>query len=92
MRLDLGKYVIQTDEIQFVVKEKRIVQAGRLTKEENIGKPIEKDLAYCSSLENAYLFLSKRAFIDNDDIKDAISAVNSLRVEIKEIKKLLLAE
>lgn len=51
MRLDLGKYIIQTDEVQFVVKEKKVVQPGKLTKEENIGKEIEKDIAYCSSFE-----------------------------------------
>lgn len=88
MRVDLGKYIIQTDDIQFVVKEKKIVQAGRLTKEENIGKEKEKDIAYCSSFKNALDFISKRVFIDNDDIKDVIKETKLLQSKIEDLTKL----
>lgn len=88
MRVDLGKYIIQTDEVQFVVKEKKVVQPGKLTKEENIGKEVEKDIAYCSSFANALKFLSKRAFIDNDDIRDVVNEMKLLESKIEGIERL----
>lgn len=88
MRLDLGKYVIETDEVQFVVKEKKVVQPGKLTKEENIGKEIEKDIAYCSSFENALKFLSKRVFIDNEDIRDVVNEIKVLESKIEGLERL----
>lgn len=92
MRLDLGKYIIQTDEVQFVVKEKKVVQPGKLTKEENIGKEIEKDIAYCSSFENALKFLSKRAFIDNEDIRDVVKEMKVLQSKIEGLTQLFELE
>lgn len=92
MRLDLGKYVIQTDEVQFVVKEKIVVQAGINTKEENVGKEREKDLAYCSSFENALKILSKRAFIDNEDIRDVVKETKALQSKIEGLTQLFELE
>lgn len=92
MRLDLGKYVIETDEVQFLVKEKRIVQPGKRTKKENVGKPVEKDLAYCSSFENALKFLSKRAFIDNEDIRDVVKETKVLQSKIEGLTQLFELE
>lgn len=88
MRLDLGQYVIQTDEVQFVVKEKVIVQAGKNTKEENVGKKREKDLAYCSNFDNALKFVSRRVFMDNEDIRDVIKETKALQKQIESLTQL----
>ena len=88
MRLCLGKYIIQTDDNQFIVKEVRTIQASKLTKEENIGKVVEKDIAYCSTFENALKFVSRRVFIDYDDIKDVIKETKLLQSKIEGLTKL----
>lgn len=38
MKINLGDYRIESDERQFIVQAKKIIEDGNLTKEENIGK------------------------------------------------------
>ncbi len=37
MKIKLGDYLIESDERQYIVKVKKIVEESRLTKKENIG-------------------------------------------------------
>ncbi len=37
MKIKLGDYLIESDERQYIVKIKKIVEESRLTKKENIG-------------------------------------------------------
>ena len=36
MRVEISNYIIETDSLQFILKEKGIVQEGRLTKAEKL--------------------------------------------------------
>lgn len=92
MKLDLGKYQIVTDDCQFVVQEKKIIQEGKFTKAENVGKEVVKDLAYCSSLEYALKFLCKKACIDNNDINDVVKEIKNLEDKIEGFAKALHLE
>ncbi len=50
MILEFENYRMKTDSRQFVVQKRKVVQAGRFTKEENIGKEYWEDEAYCTTL------------------------------------------
>lgn len=92
MKLDLGRYMIVTDDSQFIVKEKRVIQEGRMTKAENVGKETVKDMGYFSSLDFALKFLCKRACIDNDDIKDVVKEIKVLESKIEGFTRTLHLE
>lgn len=89
MKLDLGKYQIITDETQFIVQKKRIVQASKFTKAENVGKEVADDLAYCASLEYALKFLSKKVCFDNEELEDVIKEIKVLEGKIEGFAKAL---
>lgn len=91
MILDLmkGKYRIETDDNQFIVQERRIVQKAIEGKTDNIGKPYYKDIAYCGNFESSLNHITNRAFMNNDDIQDVIKEIKTLQKEIKNLSSLL---
>jgi len=88
MVLDFGKYKIVTDDRQFIVQEKRVVQEGQFTKEENIGKEYEVDLGYYSNLNSALNSLPKRILLTNDDLQVISRELKLIESKIKEFTKL----
>ena len=62
MILDFGDYKVVTDDKQFIIQKKKVVQAGPFTKKENIGKEYWEDEAYYTSLNSALKSLRKRVF------------------------------
>lgn len=89
MQLDFGDYKIVTDERQFIVQKKKVIQAGKFTKEANVGKEYFEDDAYCTSLNSALKFLCKKTLLDNDDllvIKEKLAKIES---KIDKFTKLL---
>ena len=49
-----GKFLIESDSLQFVVKRQKITQESRLTKIENVGKISYEDIGYFTKLDNAF--------------------------------------
>jgi dTDP-glucose pyrophosphorylase len=92
MILDLGNYKVVTDDLQFIVQERKVVQEGRLTKKENVGKEIWKDVAYCSSLKSSLKFLSKKVLMNNEDINVVVRELKVLQGKIEGVAKLFELE
>lgn len=90
MKINIGdEYRIRTDEYQFIVEKKGIVEAGRLTKEENIGKEKWSILGYYGDIDFALKSIARNVLISNDDINVIIDKLNLIQSEIKGIKNLL---
>lgn len=89
MKINIGDYQITTDERQFVVSKKSIVQESRLTKAENVGKEVWRDIAYCTNLNSALKFLPQQAIRDNDDILVIKEKLEQIESDIKTIDKKL---
>lgn len=90
MKLDISnEYRICTDEFQFIVQQKKVVQENKLTNPENIGKEYWKDIAYCNSLDFALKFICKNVLLTNDDINVIIDKLNEIESKIEEIEKYL---
>lgn len=89
MKLEFTGYKIITDDKQFIVQKKRIVEAGRLTKAENIGKEHFQDVAYYTSFDSALQFLARSIVLDNDDLLVIKEKLNLLESEIKEFCDML---
>lgn len=85
MNFDLGEYRIKKDERQFIIQSKRIVEEGKRTKEENIGKEVYKNLAYYTTFKGAVKYLSNRIILDNNDINTVINKLNSLEKKIESL-------
>ena len=68
MKINIGDYLIETDERQFIVKTKKVVEEGRFTKEENIGKEYYQSIAYCTSFNSALRFVPQQVLRSNDEI------------------------
>ena len=87
MKISIGDYIIETDSLQFILKEKGIVQEGRLTKAENVGKEKETTLGYYTKFEQALSAIPQEVLKGNDDIviiKDKLSEIKAIIEQIKE--------
>lgn len=77
MKIKLGDYLIESDERQYIVKIKKIVEESRLTKKENIGNEYWQPIAYCTTFDSALKFVPQQALRSNDDIISHQRKINS---------------
>lgn len=89
MKVELENYQIITDDVQFIVQKKRIIQAGKMTLPENIGKEVWEDMAYCRTLNYALKVIGTQIVLDNDDFKDILQKLNKLEKKIDGMIELL---
>jgi len=89
MKLDLGEYLITSDERQFIVSRRSIVQAGRMAKAENVGKEKIEPIAYCTSIDYALKIACKNVLMVNDDLTIIMDKLNAIEVKIKEFTRVL---
>lgn len=82
MKINIGDYLIETDERQFIVKAKKVVEESRLTKQENIGKEYYQPIAYCTSLNSALKFIPQQVLRSNDDITIIMDKLKQIEVDI----------
>jgi hypothetical protein len=85
MKINIGRYTIESDNLQFIVKEKGIVQESRLTKAENVGKEKEKVVAYCTKFEDALKFIPQQVLKTNDDVVIIMDMLRRIQADIKAI-------
>ncbi|GKX65625.1 hypothetical protein [Inconstantimicrobium mannanitabidum] len=91
MKINIGDYLIETDNLQFIVKSKKVIEESRLTKQENIGKEVYKVVAYCRNFEGALKFIPQDILRTNDDInviKEKLQLINDSIKEIKEVPQI----
>lgn len=80
MKINIGDYLIESDSMQFIVKEKKIVQEG-----ENKGKEYWVNAAYCCKFDEALRFIPNEVLKSNDDINIITSKLNQIHEGIKAI-------
>ena len=88
MKLKLGDYLIESDERQYIVKVKKVVEEGRLTKKENIGKEYWQPIAYCTGFDSALKFIPEQALRSNEDILVIKEKLTQIHEHLKEYKKI----
>lgn len=86
MKMHIGRYYITSDDRNFVVQEKRIVEEGRLTKAENVGKEKLVDIGYFTSLDGLFKFLCKCEVLRNDDLLDVKRGIDQISEGVKRIE------
>lgn len=87
MNLNIGDYLIETDERQYTVKIKKVVEEGINTKEENIGKEYWQSIGYFGTLKSALKFIPQQAIRSNDDISIIMDKLSQIERDIKAIDK-----
>lgn len=85
-------YKIVTDNLQFIVQKRKVIQAGAKTKEANIGNVVYENVAYCSTLEFALRTIGQKLVLEINDIQEIKKALNSLEREITAMTELLEIE
>lgn len=88
MKINVGDYFIETDERQFIVKVKKVVEESRLAKKENIGKEYWQPIAYCTTFDSALKFVPQQASRSNDDILVIKEKLTQIHEHSKEYKKI----
>lgn len=88
MKIKLGDYLIESDERQYIVKVKKVVEEGRLTKKENIGKEYWQPIAYCTGFDSALKFIPEQALRSNEDILAIKEKITQIHEHSKEYKKI----
>ena len=87
MRVEISNYIIETDSLQFILKEKGIVQEGRLTKAENVGKEKETTLGYYTKFEQALSAIPQEVLKTNDNIVIIKDKLDQIKADIEQIKE-----
>lgn len=87
MKLDLGNYLLKTDDRNFILYKKVVVKEHRLAKAENVGKENLEIVGYFSNFENAMNYLTNRAFIDNGYIEDVKIQIENYKEIVKGLAK-----
>lgn len=87
MKIKVGDYLIESDERQYIVKVKKIVEESRLTKKENIGNEYWQPIAYCTTFDSALKFVPQQALRSNDDISVVIDKLTQIERDIKAINE-----
>lgn len=90
MKLDLGDYKIESDTLNFVLKERRYVEQRGEDKKPN-GVLIERfvDVGYFSSIGQVLNHIPTRIALMNDDIEVINSKIVALNETIKSLEKKL---
>lgn len=87
MNLNIGDYLIETDERQYTVKIKKVVEEGINTKEENIGKEYWQPIGYFGTLKSALKMIPQQAIKSNDDISIIMDKLSEIERDIKAVDK-----
>ena len=88
MRVEISNYIIETDSLQFILKEKGIVQEGRLTNAENVGKEKKTTLGYYTKFEDALKAIPQEILKSNDDISEIRRQLDEIHDAILQITEL----
>lgn len=90
MKLKLNdEYRIITSDSNFIPQQLKVIQASRLTKEENVGKEVWKDLGYFTNLQSALKSIPTNIMLENDDLGVIIDKLNKIENNIKGIKEFM---
>lgn len=87
MKINIGDYLIETDERQFIVKAKKVVEESRFTKEENIGKEYYQPIAYCTTFNSALKFVPQQALRSNNEISIIMDKLKKIEADIEALPK-----
>lgn len=87
MKINIADYLIETDERQFIVKAKKVVEESRFTKEENIGKEYYQPIAYCTTFNSALKFVPQQALRSNNEISIIIDKLKKIEADIEALPK-----
>ena len=85
MKLEIGSYVITSDERQFIVSKKDTVKESHFTKAENIGKDVLKPVGYYTTFNSALKSVPESVLKGNDDINNILSVLKIIDYDIKSV-------
>jgi hypothetical protein len=92
IQLGNGNFQIETDDRQYILQKKKVIQEGRFTKPENVGKESFEDIGYYTKLKYVLSAIGEQIILDNDDLKDIVKKLNELSIEISKITNMLEVE
>lgn len=87
MKLKVGEFLIESDNLQFVVKQKSTVKEGHFTKEENIGKEVYKPVAYCVKFCEVLKYITDQVLRTNDDIGTILDKLEQINLSIAALER-----
>lgn len=87
MNIKIGDYQIVSDERQFVVKTKKIKEAGVKTKDENIGEEYYQSVGYFTEFNSALKFIPQQVLRSNNDLSIVIDKLKQIEDDIKALPK-----
>ncbi|CAI3542874.1 hypothetical protein CNEO3_1600008 [Clostridium neonatale] len=84
MKINIGDYLIETDERQFVVKINKTVTDKE---SKNYGQPYVQNLAYCTTLNSALKFIPQQVLRSNNKISIIMDKLKQIEVDIDSLPK-----
>lgn len=92
MKLEVGNYVITSDERQFIVNEKGVIKDETKAKSENIGKPILKPIGYFTNIKSALNFIPQKTLMQNNELLTVVEMLKNIENDINSLPKPIQAE
>ena len=84
MKINIGDYLIETDERQFVVKINKTVTDKE---SENYGQQYAQNLACCTTLNSALKFIPQQVLRSNDEISIIMNKLKQIKADIEALPK-----
>lgn len=92
MKITLGEYSIETDNLQFIVSKETITKESRMTKEENVGKLKMVVVGYCTSIEACMKLIGNDVLLANDDLVEIMDKLKDIKKDTARIVNILEGE
>lgn len=81
MNIKVGNYLIESDSLQFIVKEKKIKQDG-----EKKGEEYFVNKGYCCKFEDVLKFVCDEVLRSNDDISLILDKLTQIQADIQALE------
>lgn len=87
VKLKVGGYLIESDSMQFIVKESRIAGTGDDVKEENRGKEYWTNPKYIVKFCDVIKYITDQVLRTNDDMDEILDRLEQINLSISALEK-----
>lgn len=92
MKFELGNYLIESNDLCYTVKIKRVKAASEKTKEENVGEEYHQNLGYYTTLENAIKHIPEHIVKTSKDLNEVLEKLAEIDTHIEMLRGGILME
>lgn len=87
MKLQVGEFLIESDSLQFIIKERKVYGTGEDVKTENRGKEYYTNPKYVVKFCDVLKYITDQVLRTNEDMDVILDKLELINKSIKELEK-----